>query len=129
MAATAGALKSLFPPLRRGVPPFYEVGRLGVGLERRLVLVDLIEPNTVRVGSVLDYVEPQAAGLVVHRAFGVVQQRLNELGLVPLFDLYRRDDDVHCYPPPEYRYLLQLNCGGLQCGLHPISEILGAHAQ
>ena len=42
-----------------------EVGRLGVGLEGRLVLVDLVEPDAVIVFGVLDRVEPQAPRLVV----------------------------------------------------------------
>ncbi len=56
-----------------------EVGGLPVRLQRRLVPVDLVEIETVRVVTVLDHVEAQAAGLGLLLMLRVVANDFQEL--------------------------------------------------
>ena len=50
--------------VRDGIPPLEVVRHRAVGLPRRVVLVDLVEVGKVGVFPVLQYVEPETAGLV-----------------------------------------------------------------
>src|SRR3990167_3351508 len=56
-----------------------EVARLPVRRQRRLVAVDLVEIEKVRVVPVLDHVEAQAAGLVLLRMLRIVADDFQEL--------------------------------------------------
>ena len=66
-----------------------------MGLKGGFVPVDFIEPDPVFVAGVLDYVKAQAARLIVHRAFGVLDDGLDKLFFVAFPDLDRGDDYVH----------------------------------
>jgi hypothetical protein len=66
-----------------------------MGLERRLVLVHLVEPDAVGIMRVLHDIKPEASGLVVHGAPGILHYGLEKGSLVTLLHLYGRDDDVH----------------------------------
>jgi hypothetical protein len=70
-----------------------------VGLERRLVPVDLVEQVVVGVLPVADHVEAQATGLVADRADGVVLDRLQEAAPLLRLDLGRHDQYVHLLLP------------------------------
>src|SRR5712691_2940366 len=78
-----------------GFPKLDEVRCLQMGLERRLVLVHLVEPDAVGIIRVLNDIKPEASGLVVHGAPGILHHGLDKGSLVTLLHLYGRDDDVH----------------------------------
>jgi hypothetical protein len=66
-----------------------------MGLERRLVCIDFVEPDAVGIVGVLDDVEPVTARFILHGAAGVLGYRLDEPLLVTLFYLGWGDDDVY----------------------------------
>jgi hypothetical protein len=66
-----------------------------MGLEGRLVLVHVIEPDAVGVIGILNDVEPRTSGLVAHRVLRILGDGGDELVLEPWFDLDGSDDDVY----------------------------------
>src|SRR5439155_12598795 len=74
-------------PVLDRVDPSEIVRRLQVGVERRLVAVDFVEIQGVRILCVLEHVEPVTTGLVVYRAASIVEhrneKRLAMVGLNP----------------------------------------------
>ena len=67
-------------PLRRRVDVALEVRCLAMRGQCGIVVIDLVEPEAVRVVAILDDVELNTAGLVCRRVFGVVTRCSEELG-------------------------------------------------
>src|SRR5215510_13034741 len=91
-------LRSLSTPVSNGVAKLQEVRCLRMGLERRLVLIDFVEPDAVGIIAVLDDIEPEATRLIAHGSLSILRDGGNELILEPRFDLDGCDDDVHKAP-------------------------------
>lgn len=70
-----------------------------MGPESRFVHVNLVEPDPVGLGSVLNDIESQASGFIVHGALGVVQQGLDERVPVSFLNLDWLYYDVHAFSP------------------------------
>jgi hypothetical protein len=82
-------------PIFHRLAPFHEVGRLAVGLNRRLIPIYLVQINRVRILSILEHVKPQAPWLVVHRAAGVTEHRFHKSVTVSCLDLNRDHECLH----------------------------------
>src|SRR5882762_6832027 len=82
-----------------GGAPHRVVGRRAMGLERRLVLVDLVEVVGVLVLRVLQHVEPETAGFVALGAQRVDLDRFEEPLLLVRFHAYLHPDRDHWSPP------------------------------
>src|SRR4026208_2155858 len=66
-----------------------------MGLERCFVLIDLIEPDAIRIIGVLDHIKAQTAWLIGGRTTGIPEDSLDKLILIAGLDLDRGNDDVH----------------------------------
>ena len=96
--SSACPLRSLSAPAPDGSAKLEEVGRLRVGLERRLVFIHFIEPDAVGIIGILNDIEPEATRLVAHGTLGVLCNGGDERFLEPWFDLDWCDDDVQNTP-------------------------------
>src|SRR5215831_9745481 len=83
-----------------------KVRRPAMRVERRLVPVDFVEVEAVRIAAVLADVEAQTPRLILLRMFGVVARDLEELREVLGLYLKSYKQNHHRSPPP-VRYRLR----------------------
>ena len=89
------ALNVTVEPVLNRLAPLLVMGRVPVRVDGRVVLVDLVKMEAVRVLRVLKDVEPEAAGLISDLALGVAEAGRLELVREPVLDLNRHEYGYH----------------------------------
>ena len=57
-----------------------------MGLESRLVFINLVEPYSIGFRGILDNIKPQTAGFIVYRTTSIIDYLLDESFFGPRFD-------------------------------------------
>lgn len=73
VTSQSSAVGVFIEPVLDGISPLDEVGSLTMHFKCCLIYINLVEPDSIRVVAVLNHVKSQAAGSILHLAFGIVQ--------------------------------------------------------